>query len=119
GAPSTYERGGVRQDVVRKPSFLRKGANTHGDNQTRTEMVPLKSPVGPIGQNLEEIQLGFLRVAPRAEVPRGNNFNGIDCQTGLKVGSDAKELFGALSNLPRCALGRKSEQNTGRRAQRR
>ena len=37
-------------------------------------------------------------MAPRAEVPRDSNSSGLYCQTGLKGGSDAKKLSGALSN---------------------
>jgi hypothetical protein len=40
-------------------------------------------------------------LAPRAELPWVSNFNGLRCQTVLKGDTDAKSLFGAVSNLPR------------------
>jgi len=40
----------------------------------------------------------LIYLVPRAEVPWDSYFNGLHCQTGLKVGTDAKQLFGALSN---------------------
>jgi hypothetical protein len=40
-------------------------------------------------------------LAPRAELPRVSNFNGLRCQTILKVGFGAKGFSGALSNQPR------------------
>jgi hypothetical protein len=43
----------------------------------------------------------LIYLAPRAQVPHRSNFSCLCCQTGLKVGSDAKELFDALSNVPR------------------
>jgi hypothetical protein len=46
-------------------------------------------------------------LAPRAEVPWPRDVNSLHCQTGLKVTSDRKRLFDALSNrvkLPARAL---------------
>ena len=37
-------------------------------------------------------------VAARAEMAPDSNFNGLRCQTDLKVETDAKSVLGALSN---------------------
>jgi hypothetical protein len=50
---------------------------------------------------LAKIQECLFLLAPRAGLPRANDFRGLDCQTILSAHFDPKRVFPALSNLNR------------------